>query len=153
MNIISEEVRKIKKLRQEWRKWLGQMDQTQNALANEDYSAFCCLGVAEEKLGKPYGIRRSDDFGTYLLPNPDWMYSSDEMWEEEYIEEESNLHEPLRKALGLSREQEGILIALNDDTEAGFAGISKVIDVMNIHCGGKVFDCYGVEVVNPQYGG
>lgn len=138
-------IQSILALRNKWCDFLANDDlkQAKNVLADPDYSAFCCLGVAEEKLGSDFDIAQNPaNPGTYQHPNP--YYDPDDWFnDDEFIVAETNLHFVLREALGLSEEQERILMTLNDDTEAGFTGIANVVRTMNIHFEGREYDQYG----------
>lgn len=130
-------VGQIKANRRNWIDSLasGELGQTTGRLANEDFTEFCCLGVAEDVVGPtlpdPVKISRIDkeDYfdsdGMFIMVDP---YDNSEI-----IEAESVLHEELRVALGLSKEQQDILTTLNDSTSLSFPEIGDVISEMRIH--------------------
>lgn len=124
----------------------GELEQAFEVLATDDYEFFCCLGVAEEKVGPElpgkYCIKRSDNLGGYIHLNPD--YGND--YDDKYIETTGVLHEVLREALGISIEQQTILLCLNDTIRASFENIAKVIKMMNIHYKGEEYDPFGYPI-------
>lgn len=155
----------------EWRdKWCthlksGLFAQTTSQLANKDYTAFCCLGVAEETIGcdlpAPFTITRAPEgYEGYMYANsePEMVCyyhglntekcddDCDETWENGPDDlEESTLHPELRRCLGLTKNQENTLICLNDD-DIPFAVIADVIFGMWIHLDGVVYSNYGFQV-------
>lgn len=142
----------VRDFRREWINYLrsGSLSQAKEVLANEDYSAFCCLGVAEDKIGPllPDEVKICRlTHGVFGLRNP--YYDDRDPYLDEFIEADTELHTVLRHALGLSIEQQGILISLNDDLGVDFYGISVVAEKMNFYVNGKVYSCYGT-LTNPD---
>ena len=113
-----------------------ELDQIDGQLADYDYSAFCCLGVAEDIVGPRYGISRCGS-GEYSMRNPNYAgpdFSDPYGWYEDdsVVTVSTELHTELRRALGLNFEQQTILITLND-AKVSFEVIANVIAQMVVH--------------------
>jgi hypothetical protein len=140
---LQTKIAKIKDLRRKWIAALesGDFEQTQSKLAESDYSAYCCLGVAEEKVGYACGITRVG-YGEYKMPNPDYSRFVPEeghVWEDEEILADSELHLELRNALGLSEKTQGMLISIND-AGGSFSMIADVLRNMPVYIDGTYYD-------------
>lgn len=108
-------------------KWIedlrfGGRIQQRGSLASGDYTSFCCLGVACEVLGSEFNVTRTGDDGGYFL----------NISAEHKKQERTVLFDELRWALGLSEENQSILISLNDGG-ADFKVIAMAIGAMSIH--------------------
>lgn len=129
----------ILKNRQEWCDALksGIYLQGKGKLARDDFSSFCCLGVAEDKLGPTLEcpIKRTGD-GRYVNCSN--------------VFRRTDLHLEMKLALGLSDEHQNILIVLNDgtgsDDQANFNLIAAAISQFNIYIGGKIYRPTGTEL-------
>jgi hypothetical protein len=132
---LQPQINKIRNLRAEWVKWLdsGELEQTTSQLAEYDYASYCCLGVAEEKVGYVCDITRGAG-GGYTMPDPDTYRNY-----EDTLYEDSELHSALREALGLSESQQDILISLNDEG-ASFGMIANVIRRLPVYVNGSYYD-------------
>lgn len=153
--------RDVIEFREKWVRALrsGHFAQTTEELATTDYSAFCCLGVAEEVIGPtlppPFTIIHATNNSGYIYARGEQSLEFCDVHEEycddecdiRYIDEyetlaDSNLHAELRRALGLTRNQESTLISLNDNN-VGFAAIADCIGSMWIHLDGKLYSNSG----------
>lgn len=131
-----------KRNRTEWISELqeGGRQQTNGVLATTTYDAFCCLGVAEETVGKNVlGIKRFEAVSGYYVRGSSRKNTS--------------LHETLRIALGLTKNQEAMLIALNDGTEASFYQIGEIASLMDYFCEDGIFNSDGkrIGMIDPVY--
>jgi hypothetical protein len=115
----------------------GNFAQRPGKLAGISYQDFCCLGVAEETVGKKFGIIRNYD-GAYILSNdPNQSVAV------------SCLHNILREGMGLTPDQEASLIVLNDDLFATFEQISVIAEKMEYYCSDGVFTWKGGKIAEP----
>lgn len=164
---LSLAVSDVVEFRRQWVNALnsGRFAQTTEELANDDYSAFCCLGVAEEVIGptlpSPFTIVHASKANGYIYAAGEMTQEFCDMHEEytdecddecdiHYIDQyeslaDSNLHAELRRALGLNRNQEAILISLNDN-KVRFSVIADVINSMWIHLDGVVYSHTGYKM-------
>src|SRR5262249_8498506 len=118
----------------------GDYAQGKEQLALNDYTSFCCLGVACEVLGADYGVRREyePNMITGLVdPNPgmyswDWSDPDDPESEPQPPWEFGELPQPLILALGLTYQVQGTLTDMNDKDEASFAEIADYVDTLPI---------------------
>jgi hypothetical protein len=134
---LTDRSSEIKKLRSRWITALKDPDlrQTTGQLASYDYGDFCCLGVAEDKVGEVCGITR-EGHGLFTMANP--RYHRDD-YEDEYIRAEATLHPELQRALGLSDAQQSMLITLNDGG-VSFPIIASVIGYLPVYIDGEYYD-------------
>jgi hypothetical protein len=123
MSLTLKQKDNIRRLRNRWIFELryGNLNQHKSSLANRDYTAFCCLGVACEALGNELHITRSGGDGGYTIGE-----FPGRLWEH------TTLFPEVRKELGLSEENQSILVTLNDNG-ASFSLISDAINAMDIH--------------------
>jgi hypothetical protein len=128
MSLTHAQEEKMRLYRRQWIAALrsGKYDQYKGLLSNESYTAFCCLGVACEVLGPALGIRRSAYNGStaeggYTMPVNGRQ-----------VTEVTALFDEVRESLGLSSENQGILIALNDHN-ASFSDIASALSAMLYH--------------------
>lgn len=127
--------------REKWIHWLidGDLQQAKGKLAKHDYSAFCCLGVAEEYIGPEIGVTR-DGNGIYALMTGEAKLLKDTA--------SGIMHGDLRRYLGLTPSQSDILANLNDNG-TNFKIIAEVIRLMEYHCDDGVFSNYGIRLGYP----
>lgn len=130
-----------KAARQRWIDVLlrGDFKQAKGKLATENYTAFCCLGVAEETIGPDLGIKR-DGLGIYAIMTGESKLLKDTV--------SGMLHSILRKHLGLTHHHMDALTTLNDNG-ASFIQIAEVIRLMEYYCDDGIFSCLGVKLGIP----
>jgi hypothetical protein len=136
---VSEKIEAARKLRDKWITVLrnGELNQTTGRLANSDYTSFCCLGVAEDRVGEVCGIKRTS-FGSFEMTDPVYERFAGPSVAENSVADTA-LHEPLRIALALSGSQQSMLIILND-SGTSFKTIGDAISILPFYIDGQYYD-------------
>lgn len=116
-----------------WIEALPHEQQTTGTLATATYDAFCCLGVASEKVPALKCKRSEEEPGYYEYDARDFGD-----WEAEWGDQDpihvmdASLNDIIAAQLGLSPDMQTFLIQLNDDAKLNFTQIADVIKLLPV---------------------